>query len=227
MLELKVAAWNIRGANNLDKQNEVKNLIQEEHLCICDVLETHLKTKIVNNVSNYIFNNWDWISNVKYNPNSCRIVVGWDTNKVRMMVLHMTKQVILCLVETVVDRTKFYCSFVYASNSGVERRRLWADLVGHRALISQQPLVILGDFNVTLKVNEHSAGGSYMSDEMTELQNCVNHIEVEDLCNTGFHFTWTKFLKNSNCDVLKKLDMILANEEFISRFSSVHAIFQP
>ncbi|XP_071729357.1 uncharacterized protein [Rutidosis leptorrhynchoides] len=227
MLELKVAAWNIRGANNVDKQNEVKNLINDEKLCICAVLETHLKTKTVNNVGNYMFNNWEWVSNVQYSSNSCRMVIGCDKNKVKVMVLHMNKQVTLCLVETVQDKTKFFCSFVYASNNGLERRSLWADLNGHNHITKNHPWVIMGDFNVTLKLDEHCAGGSFMTEDMIDFQNCINQIEVEDLCSSGFHFTWTKSLLNPNCDTLKKLDRILVNDDFISSFNTAHAIFQP
>ncbi|XP_071699442.1 uncharacterized protein [Rutidosis leptorrhynchoides] len=155
------------------------------------------------------------------------MIIGWDPNKVKVLVVHMNKQVTHCFVETVVDKSTFYCSFVYASNYGIQSRRLWSDLSRHKALAGRFPWVILGDFNVTLKFEEHSDGGAFMSDEMIEFQNCINDIEVEDLCNTGFNFTWTKSLKNPNCDVLKKLDRVLVNEEFINTFSNAHAIFQP
>ncbi|XP_071687005.1 uncharacterized protein [Rutidosis leptorrhynchoides] len=226
-MELKIATWNIRGANTIDKQNEVRNLIQKEHLCMCAVLETHLKTKTVTDVSNYMFGNWEWISNVDYSPSSCRMVIGWDPNKVRVMVVHMAKQVTRCLVETVVDRSKMFCSFVYANNNGNERRMLWSDLYGHKLISRSHPWVLLGDFNVILKVHEHSAGGSYMTKDMIEFQDCVNKLEVEDICKSGFQFTWTKSLKNPNCDVLKKLDRVMANEDFIKQFGSAHAVFLP
>ncbi|XP_071695720.1 uncharacterized protein [Rutidosis leptorrhynchoides] len=226
-MELKTATWNIRGANSIDKQNEVRNLIHNEHLSICAVLETHLKTKTVHDIGNYMFDKWDWISNVKYSPTCCRMVMGWDPTKVKVMVIHMAKQVTLCLVETVVDKSKFFCSFVYASNTCIERRKLWVELDGHKAFAKSYPWVLMGDFNVILKVDEHSAGGSSMTEEMNEFQECVNNIEVEDICSSGFHFTWTKSLKNPNCETLKKLDRIMANEEFVTNFSRAHALFQP
>ncbi|XP_071713436.1 uncharacterized protein [Rutidosis leptorrhynchoides] len=85
----------------------------------------------------------------------------------------------------------------------------------------------MGDFNVTLKVDEHSAGCSHLSEEKKEFQSCVNNIEVEDLSSSGFQFTWTKSLKNPNCDTLKKLDRVMVNEEFLSKFNDAHAIFHP
>ncbi|GJT58168.1 RNA-directed DNA polymerase, eukaryota, reverse transcriptase zinc-binding domain protein [Tanacetum coccineum] len=49
-----------------------------------------------------------------------------------------------------------------------------------------------GDFNVTLKVSKHSTRSANPSSEMTEFQDCINGIEVEDLHSEEFHYTWTK-----------------------------------
>ncbi|XP_071739947.1 uncharacterized protein [Rutidosis leptorrhynchoides] len=102
--------------------------------------------------------------------------------------------------------TKFFLSIVYASNSGKERRLLWNDLVLQKGITYQQPWVLLGDFNVTLKPDEHITGGSNVTEDMQEFINCINSIEVKDICSTGFHFTWTRSLKNPNCNTRKKLD---------------------
>ncbi|GJX97086.1 hypothetical protein Tco_0352884 [Tanacetum coccineum] len=51
-------------------------------------------------------------------------------------------------------------------------------------------------------------------------------LEVEDLCSSGFHFTWTKSLKNLN-STLKKLDRIMINEEFLGQFDQAHSMFLP
>ncbi|GKB00672.1 RNA-directed DNA polymerase, eukaryota, reverse transcriptase zinc-binding domain protein [Tanacetum coccineum] len=52
---------------------------------------------------------------------------------------------------------KFFCSFIYASNSGRKRQELWRDLHTHKGIINNRPWVLMGDFNVTLKPNENSS----------------------------------------------------------------------
>ncbi|GKB72092.1 RNA-directed DNA polymerase, eukaryota, reverse transcriptase zinc-binding domain protein [Tanacetum coccineum] len=89
------------------------------------------------------------------------------------------------------------------------------------------PWVILGDFNVTLKVFEHSNGGAYPTSEMNEFQDYVNKIEVDDLHSKGFNYTWTKSLKNPKCSTLKKLDRIMVNEDFVDKFQQAHRMFLP
>ncbi|GJS40876.1 RNA-directed DNA polymerase, eukaryota, reverse transcriptase zinc-binding domain protein [Tanacetum coccineum] len=93
---------------------------------------------------------------------------------------------------------KFFCSFIYASNLGRERQDLWTMLQVHKNIANKRPWILMGDFKVTLKTSEHSAWGSCMSSDMIDFNECVNGIELEDICSSGFQFTWTKSLKNPN-----------------------------
>ncbi|GJW71500.1 RNA-directed DNA polymerase, eukaryota, reverse transcriptase zinc-binding domain protein [Tanacetum coccineum] len=122
---------------------------------------------------------------------------------------------------------KFFCRFIYANNSGRERQELWKMLEGHKRISNKRPWILMGDFKVTLKANEHSAGGSFISSDMMEFNECVNDLELEDICSTGFQFTWTKSLKDPNSSIMKKLDRIMINEEFIQQFQKAYGRFLP
>ncbi|XP_071705081.1 uncharacterized protein [Rutidosis leptorrhynchoides] len=211
----------------MDKQDEIKKFLIEEKVQVCAILETHLKPKGINQAGNNVFHNWKWESNSMYSPNSCRIMVGWNSNLVHLMILQVTRQVIFCLIETVDNKVKMYCSFVYASNNGRERQKLWSDLSAQAIITKGHSWIILGDFNVTRNINEHSAGGSQNTDEINEFNDLVNNIEVEDLGSTGCYFTWIKSLKNPNCGILKKLDRILCNEECITCYPQAYGTFLP
>ncbi|GJY41406.1 RNA-directed DNA polymerase, eukaryota, reverse transcriptase zinc-binding domain protein [Tanacetum coccineum] len=92
----------------------------------------------------------------------------------------------------------------------------------HKQIAIGKPWVIGGDMNVILKTNEHSVGISFVSSEMQEFNDYVNMIEVEDLCSSGLFFTLTKNLKKAregnDTGVLKKLDRVMVNEEFLKKF---------
>ncbi|GJZ25315.1 RNA-directed DNA polymerase, eukaryota, reverse transcriptase zinc-binding domain protein [Tanacetum coccineum] len=66
---------------------------------------------------------------------------------------------------------------------------------------------------------------------MQEFKDCVNMIEVEDLCSSGLFFTWTKNLKKAregnHTGVLKKLDRVMVNESFMKKYDKAHVIFNP
>ncbi|GKA15133.1 RNA-directed DNA polymerase, eukaryota, reverse transcriptase zinc-binding domain protein [Tanacetum coccineum] len=86
---------------------------------------------------------------------------------------------------------------------------------------------ISGDLNVTLQPNEHSCGSTVMTSDMMEFQGCLNKIKVEDICISDLHFTWTKNLQRTKTKnmirILKKLDIVMYNEEFIKQFPNSHA----
>ncbi|GJR19344.1 retrovirus-related pol polyprotein from transposon TNT 1-94 [Tanacetum coccineum] len=64
------------------------------------------------------------------------------------------------------------------------------------------------------------SGSVHMSNDMVDFNDCVNQIEVDDLCCFGLHFTWTKNLHKMREDdifgILKKLDKVMVNEYFIN-----------
>ncbi|GKC17181.1 aspartic peptidase [Tanacetum coccineum] len=84
----------------------------------------------------------------------------------------------------------------------------------------------MGDFNVALNIADSHSGSPQMNLAMIEFKDCVYNIEVMDINSTGLHFTWNQKLKDGD-EVLKKLDRIMGNIEFIDSFPGTHAIFQP
>ncbi|GJZ54181.1 RNA-directed DNA polymerase, eukaryota, reverse transcriptase zinc-binding domain protein [Tanacetum coccineum] len=75
---------------------------------------------------------------------------------------------------------------------GIERRSLWEDLRRSKLITNGCPWILMGDFNVTLKMDEHSAGGSKVNEDILEFRECVNDFEVEDSNWSGLFFTWIK-----------------------------------
>ncbi|GJS98275.1 RNA-directed DNA polymerase, eukaryota, reverse transcriptase zinc-binding domain protein [Tanacetum coccineum] len=86
---------------------------------------------------------------------------------------------------------------------------------------------MLGDFNVTMKVEEHSSGGSQITSDMQELIDCANDDEIENINSTGLFFTWIKSPSKPETSVMKKLDRILVNGSFMTSFNEAYGQFMP
>ena len=226
-MDLKIATWNIRGLSNSDKQKEVKKFIAEEKLQMCAILETHVKYNKVKKLGDNVFGSWDYVTNAEDNNKGCRIMMGWDQNMVDVWVINKSKQSMLLLIEIIGLKKRLFCTIIYASNSGMERRRLWNDLGAYKQITNGTAWVIMGDFNVTLEASEHSNGSSMYTSDMIEFKKCVEEVEIEDILSSGFHYTWTKSLKNPKCKTLKKLDRVMINERFMDTFTNAHSIFLP
>ncbi|GJZ10330.1 RNA-directed DNA polymerase, eukaryota, reverse transcriptase zinc-binding domain protein [Tanacetum coccineum] len=97
-------------------------------------------------------------------------MVGWNTNVIQTWLISHLRQFMFLLMESIDKKSKFFCTMIYASNLRMERRKLLRDLEMQKTITNGVPWVILGDFNVTLKVSEHSNGGAYISNDMAEFQ---------------------------------------------------------
>ncbi|GKD04460.1 hypothetical protein Tco_1179434, partial [Tanacetum coccineum] len=140
----------------------------------------------------------DWTSNAGLCNKGCRIILGWNKDVVDVIVMHQTDQAIHAKVIHQADQKIICCMFIYAGNDPRERRVLWADLKLYKRVVSGLPWVLLGDFN---------------------------SIEVMDIHSTGLHFTWNQKPRRRN-DVLKKLDRIMGNLDFIDTYQGAYAILQ-
>ncbi|PWA89776.1 RNA-directed DNA polymerase, eukaryota, Reverse transcriptase zinc-binding domain protein [Artemisia annua] len=114
--------WNVRGMCNKYMQKDVKRFINDEKLSVCAVIETHLKEKQIKKVCEYVYGDWNWCSNLNVSNKGCRIIIGWNHADVSVMPLHIDHQAILCVIEIKDSGTKHFCCFVYAANSGRERK---------------------------------------------------------------------------------------------------------
>lgn len=219
----KISCWNVRGFNQPFKSKEMKKLIRENNIGLCGIIETRVAKHRVGDTFNKFFRRWDWFSNVESCLKNCRIVVGWDPNSFEVMHLFETDQVIHCLVKQKCSQEHFFCSFVYAANDHIPRRLLWHSLVVFKLLVNDFPWVILGDFNAMLREDESAGGRVGRSPAIYDFCACVAKIEVEDLHYSGMKFTWSG--SPHGVGEVRKLDRVLVNAGFLSKFRNAKARF--
>ena len=225
MLEA-IGCWNIRGLNLTSKQKEIKNLISENKLSVMAVLETQINPRKLNKICDSVFGNWSWITNKRDEKKTIRILVGWNSDDIHVVPIDMNDQVIHCKLITVEENKVFFCSFVYAENKHTDRRVLWNSLQLHKNLIVGNPWCLCGDFNVALDLKDVSSGPSMMTRGMMEFCDCVKDIEVHDLNSAGFNYTWNQKPK-TNDGILKKLDRVMCNIDFLDGFPNIHVQVHP
>ncbi|GKB71203.1 RNA-directed DNA polymerase, eukaryota, reverse transcriptase zinc-binding domain protein [Tanacetum coccineum] len=82
---------------------------------------------------------------------------------------------------------------------GKERRVLWDEINAAKIIVDENPWCLLGDFNVTIKAEEHSSGGSTINEDMQE----------------------------PDSSIMKKLDRIMVNQSFMTKFGNAMGHFRP
>nr|GEW76997.1 putative reverse transcriptase domain-containing protein [Tanacetum cinerariifolium] len=128
------------------------------------------------------------------NAKGCRIAVGWDDYVVFAQFLSQNGQVMHFLVQWLKDCTQMYVYVVYGKNSPRDRLNMWKDLLEHKVLVGNCPWVMFGDFNIILKINEHTNGVNVRTDgrifkvELARVQQCLD--------------------KNPSCSILREEGMV-------------------
>nr|GEU83844.1 hypothetical protein [Tanacetum cinerariifolium] len=111
-------------------------------------------------------------------------------------------------------------------NDQKKRRLLWHNLGVYHLMVSGMPWTLLGDFNVALNIEDNLTGGSAMTSAMCEFKDCVKQIEVQAINSFGLQYTWNQKPKGKG-GILKKLDRVMGNLEFIDAFLGTYVMFQP
>ncbi|GKA52512.1 putative reverse transcriptase domain-containing protein, partial [Tanacetum coccineum] len=164
-------------------------------------------------------------SNLNDSSKGCRIAVGWDTSVMIVQLLQQTNQIMHFLVMYLKDSRQMHVSMVYGENSPRARLKLWSDLIEINATVGIYPWVMLGDFNVVLKINENTNGMNVRGEGIQEFVECVDKLEMEDINMCGMFYTWIQRRRNPELSILKKLERIMGNNSFISMFPASFAHF--
>ena len=88
-----IASWNIRGLNRAPKQKEVRQVVNENNLSVCAVLESHVDASGVYDTCRKVCRRWKWTSNGNLCNKGSRIILGWNDDIVDVMVMASTNQV--------------------------------------------------------------------------------------------------------------------------------------
>ncbi|XP_031268941.1 uncharacterized protein LOC116127437 [Pistacia vera] len=180
----------------------------------------------VNRVFECVFRSWQWVSNVDRGTRGCRIGIGWNPAIYNVCVLEMTDQAIHCIVRILSVGEDFRYSFIYAANDYIARKELWRNLCHLNKGIASQPWLILGDFNITLNPNENVGGSPSILVGMQDFRACVRTLEMEHISKVGMMYTWNGKPYGNN-GVLRKLDRVMGNYHFLSKFPQVNTFFWP
>ncbi|GJT17758.1 hypothetical protein Tco_0876464 [Tanacetum coccineum] len=205
---------------------EVRQAVNENNLSVCVILESRVDIHALSLVCSKVCRTWEWTSNMRFCNKGCRIILGWNKDVVDLMVVAQSSQAIHAKFIHKADKKFLFCTFIYAGNHLLERRILWAELGLHKIVVPGAPWTLLGDFNVALNMEDQHFGSSSMDSAMCDFKDYVKDIEVFDINSFGLHFTWNQKPKGSG-GILKKLDQIMGNTDFVDLFPGAYAIFQP
>ncbi|KAH0693029.1 hypothetical protein KY290_021200 [Solanum tuberosum] len=100
----------------------------------------------------------------------------------------------------------------------MERLELWEDIESV-AVSRTESWLVGGDFNVILNAEEKLGGLPFTFTEASDFAHCINNCALTDLQSIGSQYTWWNGKIEEDC-IIKKLDRILVNQEFLELMPS-------
>jgi len=221
-----VGSWNIWGLNGLHKQKTVHEWTTKNKLDIFGLLETKLEAANLAALQpNLAPSHWKYHSNIASSP-TCRILVGWNTQKLNLTCLHKASQWLTCEATSYNTPQPIRITFIYGHNTPAERHTLWNYIAHESSLNSHVPWIVMGDFNAILSADDRIGGDSAWPRHQDDFATCMSQAKLLQAPATGLKFTWHNGQHNCNT-IQKKLDWVFGNPSLFSTWPATHATFQP
>ena len=174
---MNVACWNVWGLNSPLRQKEVRALVQENGIGLLGLVETRVSSVNSKVIETNLLGGWHSINNYSNHPNG-RIRVLWNPEVLDVSILHSSEQLLHVSVTILEQQIVFSASFVYGFNTPEEWLSLWDDI---KQLSSNDPWILLGDFNVVRFLSEKVGGDLSWPPHMDYLNNCCYENKLDDL----------------------------------------------
>ncbi|XP_074265520.1 uncharacterized protein LOC141587959 [Silene latifolia] len=199
-----ISSWNVRGMNDPLKQQEVLEFLKRNRVDCGALIETHIKVDVARVIHKRKFSSYAMESNYS-NHSGGRIWVIWNPAVAHVQVLARGAQFIHCTLLHLATQIKIAITFVYAFNRAQERMGLW-DSLQQLSATQTLPWICLGDFNVSLSVDER-VGCMVHDRDMQDFRDCLSFCSLVDHPYTGGIYTWHN--KQAASPKWAKLDRLL------------------
>jgi hypothetical protein len=210
--------------NDPIKHSALRRLIHQERITLFGLVETRVRSKNKDNVSQLLLRNWSFLYNYDFSSRG-RIWVCWNANTVKVDVLGMSDQDIHVSVTILATNICFNTSIIYGDNNASLREALWSDIVSHSDGWESTPWILMGDCNAIRNPSDRLGRSTTWAGTMDRLDTCIQQAKVVDLRYSGMHYTWSNHCPENL--IMRKLDRVLVNEKWNLNFPLSEARFLP
>ncbi|KAL0284027.1 UNVERIFIED_CONTAM: hypothetical protein Sangu_2851800 [Sesamum angustifolium] len=119
-----------------------------------------------------------------------RIWLVWDSSEVDVEILRVESQLIHCRASNKRMHTSCLISVLYGDYDIIPRRTLWGALCSLSAGITDEPWLVLGDFNAVVDDSEVCGRAADTSASMLEFRTCIRDTGLVQLPVSGCPYTW-------------------------------------
>ena len=188
-MKVKIMSWNVRGVNDPDIRNIIRNFIRNQRVDLVCLQETKIKemtTAVARSLGVGRLSDWRAL-----NPEGSAggIILFWDKKAMELVDSEFGLVLISCLFKMVEGGFLWMFSGVYGPVERNLKEIFWEELGSIRGWW-EGPWCLGGDFNEILSPSERARGGLY-TPPMKRFAEIVNELGLRDLPLQGGLFTWS------------------------------------
>ncbi|KAL0302793.1 UNVERIFIED_CONTAM: LINE-1 reverse transcriptase [Sesamum angustifolium] len=162
-----------------------------------------------------MLHNWSWFED--YSGPAGRIWLAWYPLEVNVDILRVENQLIHCRAYNKQAHTKCLITVLYGDYDLIPRRGLWEAIRTLATGISEEPWLVLGDFNAVIDDSEVCGRAADTSVSMAEFRSCIMDTGLVQLPSSGCPFTWHNCSEGTR-SLWKRLDRMLVNEAWLDKW---------
>jgi exonuclease III len=188
--DYSLLSWNVRGPNNVAKQEEIKQVVQLHKpmvVCLQETKLNHFDPPLINRILGQDYNN-----NISFLPaDGTKGGILLACKDIGYQFTDILIKEFTILVKVIERRTlsQWTLTGVYGPQDNLDKRLFLRELRGLKD--SAQPAwLILGDFN--LICSDQDKSNDYVDRRMiSRFRRALNHIVVKEIPLVGKRFTWS------------------------------------
>ena len=215
-MKLKLFSWNVRGANNPNKRNVIRNFIRSQRVDFVCLQETKLQEMSSADARSFGVGRLAEWRVVEAEGTAGGILVFWDTRKLELVEAEIGHFSVTCMFKNVEDGFLWAFTGVYGPVKRCKRELFWEELGSLKGLW-EGLWCIGGYFNTVLSPNDRNSVGR-LSHSMRRFNEVLNELGLKDLPLQGGPFTWRGGHNNQR---MSRLDRFLVSADWESQFSNV------
>ena len=207
--------WNIRGIGKGEKTLSIRSLVRKKNVSFMGLAETKHRKPFQSRFRRLWGNDdYDYCEVFASDTHGGGILAVWDKHTFHASVKHTGSRWIL--IEGRINSQNFECCIgvIYGNNDRLSRLMMFEELKLKAGSINK-PILVLGDFNVTLNSGERT-GAVTCSRSMRDFADWINDLRLLDIPLHGLRFTWRRNESKS------RLDRALCDNEWLTRFPNMN-----
>ncbi|XP_074298153.1 uncharacterized protein LOC141628972 [Silene latifolia] len=188
------------------------------------ILETKIKSRNWNKVTNNICSNWAICTNSHLHSGG-RIWIIWDPALFEVDILDVTIQCIHTKVFDKARRKGFYFIVVYGLNSPGTESLQWQSIKSYHLQLNS-PWLLCGDFNAIMERNERIGSLRSQIFELRPMADAIRDCQLTDMKARGAFYTWNN-KQGPDSLIYSRIDRLFINEEWLEQYPDSFAHFLP